>query len=62
MLSIIPEIQTAFDENPTIDVRRVFLDISKAFDKVWHGDLIFKLKAYDFEGELLLKIENKGLS
>ena len=28
-LSIILEIQTAFDENPTIDVRGVLLDISK---------------------------------
>ena len=34
LLSIIHEIQTVFDENPTVDVRRVFLDISKAFDKV----------------------------
>ena len=34
LLSIIYEIQTAFDENPTVDVRGVFLDISKAFDKV----------------------------
>ena len=33
-LSIILEIQTAFDENPTIDVRGVLLDISKTFDKV----------------------------
>ena len=34
LLSIIHEIQTAFDENPTVDVRGVFLDLSKAFDKV----------------------------
>ena len=34
LLSIIHEIQTGFDENPTVDVRGVFLDISKAFDKV----------------------------
>ena len=32
--SIIHEIQTAFDENPFVDVRGVLLDISKAFDKV----------------------------
>ena len=40
LLSIIHEIQTAFDENPTVDVRGVFLDISKAFDKVWHDGLL----------------------
>ena len=53
LLSIIHEIQTAFDENLTIDVREVFLDISKAFDKFWHGETIFKLKGYGVEGELL---------
>ena len=34
LLSIIHEIQTAFDNNPTVDVRDVLLDISKAFDKL----------------------------
>ena len=67
LLSVIHEIQTAFDENPTVYVRGVFLDISKAFDKVWHDGIIFKLKSYDVEGELfsllktILKIENKEL-
>ena len=42
LLPIIYEIQTAFDENPTVDMRGVFLDISKAFGKVWHDGLIFK--------------------
>ena len=53
LLSIIHEIQTAFNENPIVDVRGIFLDISKAFDKVWHDGIIFKLKAYGIEGELL---------
>ena len=58
LLSIIHEIQTAFDENPTVDVRGVFLDLSKAFDKVWHDGIIFKLKAYGVEGELLSLLKN----
>ena len=29
------------------------MDISKAFDKVWHDGIIFKLKAYGIEGGLL---------
>ena len=58
VLSIIHEIQTAFDENPTVDVRGVFLDISEAFDKVCHDGLFFKLKPYAAEDELLLLLKN----
>ena len=58
LLSIIHEIQTVFDENPTVDVRGVFLDLSKAFDKVWHDGIIFKLKAYGVEGKLLSLLKN----
>ena len=42
LLSITHETQTAFDGK--IDVRGVFLDIFRAFDKVWHDGIIFKLK------------------
>ena len=51
-------LQTAFDENPTRDMRDVFLDISNAFDKVWHDGLMFKLKVYGIEDELLSLLEN----
>ena len=44
LLSIVHEINLSFDCAPTIDVRGVFLDISKAFDKVWHEGILFELK------------------
>ena len=58
LLSIIHEIQTAFDTNPTVDVRVVFLVISKEFDEVWRDGIIFKLKAYGTEGEILALLKN----
>lgn len=42
-----------FDNNLTVDVTGVFLDISEAFDQVWHDGPLFKFKKYGVEGELL---------
>ena len=58
LLSIIQEIHKSFDCNPPEDVRGVFLDISKAFDKVWHEGLIFKLNTYVVEGKSIMLLEN----
>ena len=35
------------------EIRGDFLDISKAFDKVWYESLIFKLKQSGIPGNLL---------
>ncbi len=42
LISITHTIFKAFDCNPPLDVRSVYLDISKAFDRVWHEGLIYK--------------------
>ena len=51
LLSITHEIHQSFDDG--LDVRSVFLDISQAFDKVWHDGLIFRLKQNGISGSLL---------
>ena len=35
------------------EVRVIFLDISRAFDRVWHAGLLYKLRKYGIEGDLL---------
>ena len=52
-MSIIHEINSSLDCNPTIDVKGVFLDLSKEFDKLWHEGLLFKLESHGIGGELL---------
>ena len=46
-------IDSSFDLNMSREVRHVFLDMSKAFDKVWHGSLLFKLKQNGISGQIL---------
>ena len=41
------------DANPPKEVRAVFLDISKAVEKVWHEGLVFKMKSNGIPGILL---------
>ena len=50
-LSITHEIYKSFDDR--FEVRGIFLDITKAFDKVWHKGIIFKLKQNGISGKLL---------
>jgi hypothetical protein len=42
LILIVPKIYEALESGK--EVRMVFLDISKAFDKVWHRRLIYKLE------------------
>ena len=56
MISITHTIFQAFDCNPPLDVRSVYLDISKAFDRVWYDGLIYKLIRCGVSGQLLALI------
>ena len=51
LLSITHDIYQSLDEG--YEVRGVFLDISKAFDKVWHKGLLYKLEQNGIKGPLL---------
>ena len=53
LLSIVHDICASFDQNPTLEVRANFLDISRAFHKVWHEELLFKLERIGVSGNLL---------
>ena len=52
LVSIFHETCTALDEN--IDTQLIFFDISKAFDRVWHRGLLYKLQSIGICGRLLL--------
>ena len=58
LIAITHSIFTAFDIKPSLEVRGIFLDLSKAFDRVWHKGLIHKLKNIGTDGNLLSLIES----
>ena len=58
LLYLVNEIHQAFENPKSLEVRAVFLDISKAFDKVWHDRFIFKLKQNGVSGSLLMFFQN----
>ena len=51
LVYIVHEIYEALEEGS--EMRAIFLDISKAFDRVWHRGLIAKLRTIGVEGILL---------
>lgn len=51
LLAMVHTLYTNLDKGK--DITMTFLDISKAFDRVWHEGLLFKLKSFGIEGRLL---------
>ena len=51
LLSFTHEIYSSFDDE--FEVRSVFMDVSKVFDKVWHEGIIFKLQPNGISDNLL---------
>ena len=41
------------DANPSLDTKGIFLEMSKAFGKVWHEGLIYKLRSYGVQSTLI---------
>jgi len=58
LLSITNSIYSSFDCNTSLEVRGIFLDIPKAFDKVWHDGLLLKIKSFGISGNLLMLIQS----
>ena len=53
LISITHEIYASFDSNLSLEVRGVFLGISRSFDRVWYARLICKIKHMGVKGDLL---------
>ena len=51
-------IYSLFDCHPPLEVRGIFLDISKAFDRVWHEGLPYKIQSIGISGTPLKLIES----
>ena len=52
------EILEPFYCNPQLECRALLLDILKAFDKIWHQGLLYKLKCMGISGNLYSLHEN----
>ena len=58
LIAVTHDIFGACNCNPPLEVRSVFLDISKTFDKIWHEGLLYKAKSMWISGELYNLLEN----
>ena len=57
LISIVHDIYNASDVNPSLEIRGVFLDIFKAFDRVGHKSLLYKVKCMGINENFLKLVE-----
>ena len=58
LISITHNIYRAYRANPSVEVRSIFLYLSKEFGKVWRDGLLYKLKKNGINGNALHLIES----
>ena len=58
LIDLVNDIHRGSDSTKSLEVRAIFLDFSKAFDKVWHVGLIFKMRQNGVSGRLLKLFQN----
>ena len=58
LIYLVHEIFKNFDCLENFETRSIYLDMSKAFDKVWHDGLVYKLEKNGVTGRLLVLLKN----
>ena len=56
LIEFFEEVTKMIDEGKAVDV--VYMDFSKAFDKVLHGRLVQKVKSHGIRGQLARWVQN----
>ena len=58
VIAITHNIFSVFDVNSSLEVRGVFLDLSKAFDRVCNDGILYKFKSNGIDGNLFKLIKS----
>ena len=58
VIAITHNIFSVFDVNSSLEVRGVFLDLSKAFDRVSNDGILYKFKSNGIDGNLFKLIKS----